>query len=84
MVDLFDTPEPLTDDQYKLIANLKYDPAGQSLTDYCKQKMIVMTNMLVAADPKDVGAMAQLQAQIACYSIIIQLIEKDYSNEETE
>jgi hypothetical protein len=46
--------------------------------------MIVMTNMLVAADPKDVGAMAQLQAQIACYSIIIQLIEKDYSNEETE
>lgn len=81
MTDLFDTPEPLTDEAYIQIANLKHDPAGQALMDYCKQKMIVLTNGLVAMDPNSVGAVAQLQAQVACYSVLIQLIEKDYDEE---
>jgi len=81
MTDLFDTPDPLSEDAYIQIASLKHTPAGQALTAYCKQKMISLTNGLVAMDPSAIGAVAQLQAQIACWSIVVQLIEKQYDEE---
>lgn len=86
MIDLFGEGKPLATEQFVQIANLKNDSAGQSLIQYINGEIIRSTTGMVAANPNDIGAMAQLQARVAALGSLRQLITADpakYDKEET-
>lgn len=75
-----DTPKKLGDEDYLAIARLKTSFGGRALLDYCESNMKACVWQLVKTDPNDAGAVAQVQAQIACYHSIRNLIITDEEN----
>ena len=75
-----ETPEPLGDEEYLAIARLKTSQGGQSLMLVCEQNIRGIMWQLVKTNPNDVGAVAQLQAQIGCYFGIRNLLLTDEEN----
>jgi hypothetical protein len=75
-----DKPMKLGDEEYLAIARLKTSMGGKSLLKVCEAYIKSCVWQLVKTDPNDVGAVAQLQSQIACYHSIRNLIITDEEN----
>ena len=74
---LFGEPSKLDRDDFIAIARLPQGIGGQALLTYVEQKIRGLTWALVKQDPNDIAAVAQFQAQVACYVTIRALLLAD-------
>lgn len=65
MIDIFAEPDaPINFDEWAAIANIQYDVGGEALIKILEARIRAAVSQLVAINPSDIGAVAQLQSRI--------------------
>lgn len=68
---------PLTEEDYLLIARLKATAGGSRLTRYCEMQIKALMWKLIGTDPELRTVIAQRQGQISTYLAIRNLLQTD-------
>jgi hypothetical protein len=76
-VEFFEERDVTSVEDFVKIANSKNEAGGQALLRWLEKEIIRSSNALVATNPNDAGAVAQLQARTASFSALRQLILAD-------